>query len=551
LGFAELTIVPLPGKTPSERELEVFFETAPFGLHWVAADGTVLRVNRAELEMLGYSEDEYIGHNIREFHTNVGVVADMLKRLIRGDVLRDYAAQMRHKDGSIRDVLIDSSGYWEDGEFIHTQCFTRDVTELKKAAEVRSRLAAIVESTDDAIVGKTLTGIVTSWNRAAERIFGYLAEEMIGQPITKIIPQSRLMEETYILSRLQRGERIDHYETVRVAKDGTMIDVELTTSPIRDTSGEIVGASKIARDITRRKATDAALQETKAHLARMNEELERRVAERTAEVEAATKKLLQEMQRQKVLEETVREAHKMESLGALAAGIAHEFNNVLNIIMGYTSRTAQESRDPGVTQSLDIIQEAANRGAAIVQELLTIGRKTEAQLEPTDLNEFLKHHAVFLEGSFPKTIAISLHLDPETPEVLADAASLNQALLNLSVNARDAMSGSGRLSFGTESVAGAMLRQRFLDAAAERYVCISITDNGPGIEPVDLERIFEPFFTTKINGKGSGLGLSVSYGIVRDHHGFIDVESEVGRGTMFRIFLPVHSPNALAEVAAR
>ncbi|HEX2386026.1 MAG TPA: PAS domain S-box protein [Candidatus Binatia bacterium] len=529
--------------SPAERELAVFFETAPIGLHWVAADGTILRVNRAELEMLGCSAAECVGRSIAEFHVDQAAIEDLLGRLAAGEVVRGYRTQMRRKDGSVRDVVIDSSGYWEEGQFVHTQCFTRDVTQERAAEITERRLAAIVESSDDGIVGKTLEGIVTSWNRAAERIFGYLAEEMIGESINKIIPPGRLSEETYILSRLSRGERIEHYETVRIRKDGRPLDVEITSSPIRDGGGRIVGASKIARDITRRKAIEVELSRVREDLARVNAELERRVAQRGADLEAATAKLMREMERQKLLEEKLRDAQKMESLGTLAAGIAHDFNNILNIILGYTSLLPGDADDAAkLAEDIDIIKDAVNRGAAIVQQLLTIGRKSDAQFEPIEPNEFLKHHALLLDRVFPPTIVVSLDLDAEAPAVLADPTRLGQAVLNLSVNARDAMSGSGTLTLGTERVDGPALRNRFVDATADQYVCISVSDSGPGIPAAVLSRIFEPFFTTKERGSGTGLGLSVTYGIVRDHGGFIDVESASAGGAAFRIFLPVDSP---------
>ena len=533
------------GISPGERQLTAFFENAPLGLHWVAADGTILRVNRAELEMLGYSAAEYVGCNIAEFHVDPAAIEELLRRIVAGEVVRGYRAQMRCKNGAVREVVIDSSGYWEEGQFVHTQCFTRDITQELEAEIAERRLAAIVESSDDAIVGKTLEGVVTSWNRAAERIFGYLAEEMIGESITKIIPPGRVSEETYILSRLKRGERIDHYETVRVRKDGRLLDVEITSSPIRDGSGRIVGASKIARDITERKAMEAELRRVREDLARANAELERRVAQRGAELEAATAKLMREMERQKLLEDKLRDAQKMESLGTLAAGIAHDFNNILNIILGYTSLLPGDAEEAAkLAQDVGIIKDAVSRGAAIVEQLLTIGRKSEAQFEPLDPNDFLKHHALLLEGVFPRTVAIALDLDAEAPAVRADPMRLGQALLNLSVNARDAMCGSGTLTFGTQRVDGAALRNRFVDAAADEYVCIFVSDSGPGIPREVLPRLFEPFFTTKERGSGSGLGLSVTYGIVREHGGFIDVESTSGRGATFRIFVPIHPAQA-------
>jgi PAS domain S-box-containing protein len=241
-----------------EQELADFFENASVGLHWVGPDGTILRVNRAELELLGYSREEYLGHPIAEFHVDKEVIADILRRLAAGEVLRDREARLRSKDGSIKHVLIDSSVRWQDDRFVHTRCFTRDVTDHRQAAEAQARLAAIVESSEDAIVGKTLDSTILSWNTAAERLFGYTAEEAVGRSITILIPAERQDEEDFIMERLRRGERIEHYETVRIAKDGRLLDVSLTISPIRDRSGRIVGAAKIARDVTARRWAEQA-----------------------------------------------------------------------------------------------------------------------------------------------------------------------------------------------------------------------------------------------------------------------------------------------------
>jgi PAS domain S-box-containing protein len=242
----------------SEQELADFFDHAPMALHWVGPDGIILRVNEAELHLLGYTCEEYLGHHIAEFHADQPVVEDILQRLQAGEELHDYEARLVCKDGAIKHVLIDANVLWEQGKFIHTRCFTRDTTERKRGEETRERLAAIVDSSDDAIIGHTLEGIITSWNQGAERLYGYTSAEVIGQPLTLLIPPNLSDDLPYLLERLQRGERIDHYETQRLHKDSTRLDVSLTISPIRDSAGRIIGASKIARDITARKQAEKA-----------------------------------------------------------------------------------------------------------------------------------------------------------------------------------------------------------------------------------------------------------------------------------------------------
>jgi PAS domain S-box-containing protein len=243
----------------SERELNDFFASASVAMHWVGPDGVILRVNQAELAMMGYGRDEYEGRRIAEFHVDRRVIDDVLERLQRGETLQDWPAQLRRKDGSIRDVLIDANGLFEEGRFVLGRCFTRDVTELKQAQELRGQLAAIVESSGDAIVSKSLDGTIRSWNAGAERLFGYSADEAVGRHISLIIPPEYLAEEEQILARLRRGERIDHFTSARLRKDGRRIDVSLTISPIRDEEGRVVAASKTARDITEERQTHQRL----------------------------------------------------------------------------------------------------------------------------------------------------------------------------------------------------------------------------------------------------------------------------------------------------
>jgi PAS domain S-box-containing protein len=414
----------------------------------------------------------------------------------------------------------------------------QNITDLKRAEEARLRLVAIVESSDDAIISKDLSGIITSWNRGAERLFGYAAEEIIGKPVNTLIPPERYDEEPRILEQIRRGERIDHYETVRRRKDGGLIEISLTVSPIRDPEGRIIGASKIARDITARRQAEAALRQSKDELARANEELERRVQERTAELERANAALLRDMEEQKRLEEELRQAQKMESVGTLAGGIAHDFNNILNIIKGYAALIGRHpSAKDGIADGLKVIDETIERGASLVRQLLTLARKTEARLTLTDGNDLIRGLSNVLKQTFPKQISISMQLDTRLPAVIADPNQLSQVILNLCVNARDAMPAGGKLSLKTRLVDGRELQ----DAACRgtRYACIEVCDTGIGMNENVRNRVFEPFFTTKGIGEGTGLGLAIVYGIVKNHNGFVDVKSEVGQGTTFRVYLPM------------
>ena len=238
------------------RDLTDFVEKVNVALHLVSEDGIIVWANQAELRLLGYSRDEYIGHSITEFHVDEAVISDILCRLKNDENLWDYEARLRCRDGSVRYVAINSSVYREDGRFVHTRCVTRDITSQRQIAEIQQRLAAIVSSSDDAILSKDLNGIIQSWNQGAERIFGYKAGEIIGRHISTLAIPERIDEIPNILGRIAAGERVNHYETERRAKDGRTISVSLSISPIRDANGVIIGASKVARDITDRRRSE-------------------------------------------------------------------------------------------------------------------------------------------------------------------------------------------------------------------------------------------------------------------------------------------------------
>ncbi len=243
--------------------------------------------------------------------------------------------------------------------------------------------------------------------------------------------------------------------------------------------------------------------------------------------------------KRKRLEHQLIQAQKMEGLGTLAGGIAHDFNNILAIILGYTSRL--ESRDAKPEQfpgAIKIIKDAVERGAALVQQLLTSARQTEARLSSADLNALLREVERMLQATFPKTIGFELQLDPNFPPITVDRSQIHQVMLNLCVNARDAMPNGGTLFMQTSLVPGEQISRDFTGATAERYACISVRDNGEGMTADVKAHIFEPFYTTKERAKGTGLGLSVVYGVVNNHHGFVQVESEPGVGTTFNIYLP-------------
>jgi PAS domain S-box-containing protein len=244
--------------------------------------------------------------------------------------------------------------------------------------------------------------------------------------------------------------------------------------------------------------------------------------------------------KRKRLEQQLIQAQKMEGLGTLAGGIAHDFNNILAIILGYTIRLEEWKKHPEqMPEAIKIIRDAVARGASLVQQLLTSARQTEARFTPLDLNVLLQEFERMLGATFPKTINFLLRLQPGLPLAKADRSQIHQVLLNLCVNARDAMPNDGTITLATGVAAGDELRESFSGVTAERYVFVRVIDTGIGISKRVKPHIFEPFYTTKERGKGTGLGLSVVYGVVNNHRGFVQVDSEPGRGTTFSIYLPL------------
>jgi PAS domain S-box-containing protein len=482
-----------------EQELQDFLENASVAIHWVGPDGSILRANQAELDLLGYRQDEYLGRNIREFHVDQAAIEDILARLTRGEVLHDYPARLRHKDASVKDVLIDSSVYFRNGEFIHTRCFTRDITQQRAAEQATRELASIVTSSTDAIVGKTLDGEVTSWNAAAERIFGYTAEEMIGSSILRLIPEELHDAERSLLERVRQGRPVHLSETERIRRDGRRIHISQSVSPIRDATGQVIGASSIKRDVTERK----------------------------------------------LIEERLRQAQRMDSVGQLAGGIAHEANNMMSVVLGCADYVLQrpDISDP-VRQDVDQIWRAAKRTAGITQQLLAFSRRQMLQPQVLDLNDTVRGLEPILARALGESRAVRMHLAPTLGPVRADPGQLEQVLINLTLNARDAMGEGGRLTIETMSVA---LDETY--AAAKpvesiepgEYAALVVTDTGHGMDRDTLSRVFEPFFTTKPVGQGTGLGLSTVYGIVKQSGGFIWAYSEPGLGTTFKLYFPLVS----------
>jgi two-component system, cell cycle sensor histidine kinase and response regulator CckA len=481
----------------------------------------------------------------RDIHPeDLKLVLDQAEKAIATGAEFHVAYRINRPDGALRwvegfgQVLL---GFRGQPEKLTGVCM--DITARKRAEEtLRAKEAQVRLITDTAPVMLAQCSRDRRYrfvNRPYAERLGLLPEDIVGRSLADVLGKDASEAIDPYICRVLDGEPVEFETEIPYDRIGPRF-MRVAHMPEKDGSGNVTGWVSAISDISDRKQAEEMLRQAKDELARTNEELEQRVQSRTAELQLANAALSQEREEEKRLEQQLRQAQKMESIGTLAGGIAHDFNNILNIIKGYASLLRQQGpQDSGdFTESLDVIDEAIERGASTVRQLLAVAKGRAVQFEQVDLNDALQKLKTLLSGTFPRTIDIGLDLDPKLAPVVADPNQINQVLLNICVNARDAMPDGGELLLKTETISGEEIRPHFQRPKEKSYACISVTDTGHGMEEVTKSRIFEPFFTTKEQGQGTGLGLSVAYGIVTSHGGFIDVTSETERGTTFRIYLP-------------
>ncbi len=468
-------------------------------------EGRIIFANPVARSLLRWPGPDLEGSHIDEVFRIVNEftrakVESPVQRVLREGIIVGLANHtiLIAADGT--EVPIDDSAapIHQNGRVAGVVLVFRDITERRRAQQDAAYLASIVESSEDAIVGKSPDGIIQTWNAGAERLYGYKAQDVIGQPMLQLLPPERRHEESNILERIRAGSRVVHFETVRTRKDGTPIDVSLTISPIRDKTGQIVGASHVARDITEQK--------------------------RTAE--------------------QMRQTQKLESLGVLAGGIAHDFNNLLTGILGNAS-IALDDLGPGspARAPIESVISASERAAQLAQQMLAYSGKGRFVLEQIDLSARVRETLPLIKTSIPTTVELRLDLAEHLPVVEADASQVQQLIMNIIINAAEAVpegrAGTVTIVTRPESIAADIKNQddgNHGEPSPGRYVLLEVTDNGSGMDEHTKARIFDPFFTTKFTGRG--LGLAAALGIVRGHRGAIQVISAPGQGTTFRVLLP-------------
>lgn len=436
--------------------------------------------------------------------------AEVRRRLEQGQLdhwRADY--RVRTRSGEVRWLSDSAVPTWDEaGRVTGVLGILQDITERRKMAEEHTLLATAVAQVDEVIFVTDPQGTILYANPALERVTGYTRAELFGQT-PRLFKSGRHPDGFYqhLWETITRGVPWKG-RVVNRRKDGRLFEAELSISPVRDAAGRILRYVAVGRDITQQAA----------------------------------------------LEERLRESQKLEAIGRLAAGVAHEFNNLLTIIQGNALLIHRETLPSEDAHCVDQIIHACHRAAEVTRSLLVYSRRQPLCMEAVDLNELVQRTARMLDRLLGEQIRLRLSLAPNLPGLKGDAGLLEQLLLNLAINARDAMPNGGELTLETQTLRLDEQQARLRpEARAGLYVCLTVRDTGTGIAPEHLPHIFEPFFTTKEVGKGTGLGLASVYGIVQQHGGWIDVDTELGRGTVFRVCFPVLeavSPVSRSELEA-
>lgn len=492
--------------TTLDESAEELYERAPCGYMSALPNGTIVRVNQTLLDWTGYTRESLLGRRLRDFlpasgrvfyetHFDPllrmqGFVREMALDLIchNGSLLPLIVSSVQHGDSAGRPVVIRSTMF----DATERRIYERELVTARKRAE---QLATVVESSADAIIVITPAGIVQTWNGGAERLFGHSVAEAVGRPIRDlIVPSDRIQEFEDAIHRLRSGAQVQ-LETIRAHRDGTRIDVSLGLTPHLEPPGELVAISAIIRDVTERRR----------------------------------------------LEVRLRQAEQLQSVATLAGGVAHEVNNQMAVVLGFGEFVlrALGTHHPQAAD-LGSMVAAAAKAAGISRQLLAFSRQLPSARRTLQLSQLVGGLVPEISRLLGEGKSLEVESDPAAA-VSVDPTQIEQILLQLTSNARDAMSLGGRLTISTEGV-----RLTEVDAAAHPgddvvpgdYVLLSVSDTGAGMDPATLGRAFEPFFTTKPFGQGTGLGLAMVHGIVKQHGGHVWATSEPAQGTTVRVYLP-------------
>jgi hypothetical protein len=474
-----------------EHAIEGIFQTTP--------DGRYLLANPALAKMYGYGSVDELKASVQEIARQLYVDPTRRSEFIRlmneNDCVKAFESQIYRKDGSIiwisENVRVIRG---VAGDVLYYEGTVEDITKRKQAEERIEEQAALLDQTGDAITVRDLGHRILFWNKGAERMFGWTKEEVLNAHVTGIMPRN---EEAYE-GVLKYGEWSGEFP--RTTKDGRKIMVETRWTLLRDNEGQPKSILAMTTDITEKKKIEAQLLRSQ----------------------------------------------RMESIGTLASGIAHDLNNILAPIM-MSATMLHEQVSPDARMLTTVIEESAQRGTDIVKQVLTFARGIEGDRVALQPRHLIKEVQEITRETFPKSIQIRTGMPKDLWTIIGDSTQVHQIVLNLCINARDAMPDGGTLTITAENLdVGECDAAMHPDAKVGRYVAIGVADTGTGIPAKIIDKIFDPFFTTKEVGKGTGLGLSTVIGIAKSHGGFVKVYSEMGKGSIFKVYLPA-SPGEKVE----
>ena len=514
IGILEGSIIDITERKLAENKLQeseerfrkIFEDHAAVKLLIDPNSGEIIDANRSAAAYYGWSREELTRMKIEQINTLTSeeVKSEMEKALSQKRIQFEF--KHRRKDGSIRDIEVFSSNILIGNKNV-LHSIIHDITDRKKIEEALQNKEryqrALLDNFPLAVWLKDVEGRFLAANQLFANTFHISsADELVGKTDFDIMAHN-VAEEYRAHDRIVMESRRKHIAEQKIPGLEENRDFESYKAPVIGENDNLLGTIGFLRDITENKK----------------------------------------------IEEGLRNVQKLEGLGTLAGGIAHDFNNILGIILAYNTGIKKFKDD---AKKLDLatetIAKAVDRGKTLVQQILTFARKTETTFGAVNVNDVVMEIMSMIYEMFPKTVSCSQNFDKSIPYINADRSQLHQVLMNLCVNARDAMPNGGVLSIKTRIESVANLRSQHPDTDASAYVCIEVSDTGEGMTPETQKRIFEPFFTTKGIGKGTGLGLAVVFGVVQNHKGFIDVESEVDKGTTFRLYLPASQAEAPVKV---
>ncbi|MGB5139360.1 MAG: PAS domain S-box protein, partial [Candidatus Zixiibacteriota bacterium] len=473
----------------------------------VDAEGKILYLSPSVERILGYAPDDLQGTSVFKALARgdrLRAREVMRRALVRGGADISLELRARHKDGTMRILDVAGRNLLQDPHVGAIVVNSRDITDRRMVETERAQLATAVEQATESIVITDTRGRIIYVNSAFEKVSGYSRDEAVGQ-YASMLKSGEHSRQFYhdIWTILTAGEPwVGRFKNRH--KNGALYEEECAISPIKDATGKVINFVAVKRDVTK-------------------------------EVE---------------LEDRLRQAQKLEAVGRLASGIAHDFNNLLAGIRGFGELISQEADDESKLRGYsEEIVRAASRAADLTSQLLAFARKGNYLTVPVDIHETIKEVANILKHTIDRRIEIRMDLAAGQAIVKGDPSQIQSAILNLGVNSRDAMPEGGQLVFATRNVSldDEYCRRHSLDFGPGNYIAITVSDTGIGIDEAVLAHIFDPFFTTKEQGQGTGLGLAGVYGCVRNHHGSVEVNSEVGKGSAFTLYLPAQSAVSIGE----